>query len=187
MYSKAMHKSFGMRIIGLLAVTLCLPMIAYAALININTASASVLDSLPGIGPTKATAIVEYRTKYGPFKTIDDVQKESGIGSVTFENIKASITVGDTPVLPVTASETQPSQTTTSYKQVQTVEPITSQTTNVQSHAEAVRAPSMVTDLATVGAALPPPASPATGLFHSLWTLAFVGVVLAAGSIFIFI
>lgn len=61
-------------------------------LININTASAEELDSLPGIGPTLAQRIIAYREENGPFQTIEDIVNVSGIGSSTFENIKDLIT-----------------------------------------------------------------------------------------------
>lgn len=83
-----------------------------AALININTADAALLDTLPGIGPSKAAAIVTYRTDHGPFATIEDIQNVSGIGPSTFADIEALITVGDTtttstaPVASTTASTT---------------------------------------------------------------------------------
>lgn len=49
--------------------------------ININTASVQQLTQLNGIGSKKAQAIVEYRKKHGKFKSIDDLQNVSGIGS----------------------------------------------------------------------------------------------------------
>ena len=71
------------------------PALAYAALININTADVTLLDTLPGIGPTKATAIVDYRDANGPFVRIEDIQNVSGIGPSTFADIEPLITVGD--------------------------------------------------------------------------------------------
>jgi competence ComEA-like helix-hairpin-helix protein len=72
----------------------CLSVIA-GELININTASLEELDTLPGIGPSKAAAIVDYREANGDFQTIDDIINVSGIGEATFENIKDLITVGE--------------------------------------------------------------------------------------------
>lgn len=66
---------------------------AAVELININTASAEELDTLPGIGPSIAQRIVEYRTQNGPFATIDEIINVSGIGPATFEKIKDLITV----------------------------------------------------------------------------------------------
>ena len=62
--------------------------------ININTAGLEELDSLPGIGPSKAQAIIDYRTENGLFESIEDIINVSGIGEVTFNNIKDLITVG---------------------------------------------------------------------------------------------
>ncbi|MSP12010.1 MAG: ComEA family DNA-binding protein [Chloroflexi bacterium] len=61
--------------------------------INLNTATATELDSLPGIGPSIARRIMDYRTKNGPFKSIEDIKLVSGIGDAMFENLKDRITV----------------------------------------------------------------------------------------------
>ena len=63
------------------------------SVISINTASESELTTLDGIGPSKAKAIIEYRNANGPFKTIEDIKKVSGIGDAAFEKIKNRITV----------------------------------------------------------------------------------------------
>lgn len=63
-------------------------------LININTASTFELDTLPGIGPTTAQKIIDYRTQNGPFLTIEDIINVSGIGPATYDRIKDLITVG---------------------------------------------------------------------------------------------
>lgn len=61
--------------------------------ININTASAEELSTLPGIGPAIAGRIVEYRNANGGFRTIEDIKQVKGIGDATFERIKDLITV----------------------------------------------------------------------------------------------
>lgn len=61
--------------------------------ININTASASELEALPGIGPVLAQRVVEYRQSNGPFSTPEDIKKVKGIGDGIFAEIKAWITV----------------------------------------------------------------------------------------------
>jgi competence protein ComEA len=66
-----------------------------AELININTATVEQLDTLPGIGPTTAQKIIDYRTTNGPFGTIEDILNVSGIGPATFDEIKNLITVGN--------------------------------------------------------------------------------------------
>ncbi len=63
-------------------------------LININTASAAELDTLPGIGPTTAQKIIDYRTQNGPFVNPEDIINVSGIGPGTYERLKDLITVG---------------------------------------------------------------------------------------------
>lgn len=61
--------------------------------ININKAGQSEIENLPGIGPAKAIAILEYRKQNGSFQTPDDLKKISGIGEKTFEKLKDLITV----------------------------------------------------------------------------------------------
>jgi competence protein ComEA len=69
---------------------------ACADLVNINTASLTELESLPGIGPTIAQKIIDYRapTQHGPFANIQDILNVSGIGPTTFDEFKDKITVG---------------------------------------------------------------------------------------------
>ena len=62
--------------------------------ININTATADELDSLPGIGPTTAQSIVDYRVENGPFQSIEEIMRVPGIGPATYDLIKNLITVG---------------------------------------------------------------------------------------------
>lgn len=66
--------------------------VAFAA-VNINTASQTELESLQGIGPAKAKAIIEYREKNGAFASIDDLGKVSGIGSGTIKQLHDVVTV----------------------------------------------------------------------------------------------
>jgi competence protein ComEA len=63
--------------------------------LNINTASAADLDKLPGIGSTKAQAIVDYRNQNGAFKSIEDIEKVKGIKGGTFSKIKPYIKVSN--------------------------------------------------------------------------------------------
>ena len=63
--------------------------------ININKATAEELDRLPGIGPAKAKAILDYRNKNGDFKTIEDIQKVKGIKAGEFSKLKDWIKVTD--------------------------------------------------------------------------------------------
>lgn len=68
--------------------------VASTELININFASQPELESLPGIGPTTAKKIIDYREQNGPFLTTEDIINVSGIGPGTYERIKDLITVG---------------------------------------------------------------------------------------------
>lgn len=61
--------------------------------ININTASSSLLQTLPKIGEKTAARIIEYREKNGYFKSIDQIKNVKGIGSKTFDKMKDLITV----------------------------------------------------------------------------------------------
>lgn len=61
--------------------------------VNINKASQEELDNLPGIGPSTASKILEYRKQNGNFKNIEDIKEVSGIGEAKFEKIKEMITV----------------------------------------------------------------------------------------------
>jgi competence protein ComEA len=60
--------------------------------VNINLADAAALESLPGIGPSLAQRIVEYRQANGPFAQIQDIMEVSGIGPATFEKLRDLIT-----------------------------------------------------------------------------------------------
>lgn len=61
--------------------------------VNINTANQSELDSLPGIGPSIAQKIIDYREENGNFKTIEELQNVKGIGDAKYEEIKDMVTV----------------------------------------------------------------------------------------------
>jgi competence protein ComEA len=67
---------------------------AAAAAIDVNTATHAELVALPGIGPAKAQAIVDYRSQHGPFKSVDEVRKVKGIGDKLFQQIKPELTIG---------------------------------------------------------------------------------------------
>jgi competence protein ComEA len=63
-------------------------------LVNINTAGVELLEQLPGIGPTTAQKIIEYRDENGPFTQVEDLLKIPGIGPSTLDEIRELITVG---------------------------------------------------------------------------------------------
>ena len=178
----------------LLILALLLPTFAYAAPININTADTMLLDTLPGIGPTKAAAIVSYREQYGPFKRIEDIQEVSGIGPATFAKLSSSITVGAPPA--------QPPAPPARSQEVQTV--VTSPSDSAHA-VQTARAPRAATEVAALGAVsstsdVPPvaaitaatpapmyaPVSPpaSSGPSHTGWLLGLLGVVVFAAAAF---
>ena len=61
--------------------------------IDLNTADEKTLQSLSGIGEAKASAIVAYRKKHGPFASVEDVMNVSGIGEALFDLIKEKVKV----------------------------------------------------------------------------------------------
>lgn len=64
-----------------------------SAMININSASKSQLMSLPGIGKSKANAIIEYREQHGEFTSTQSLTNVKGIGDRMLEKLKGKITV----------------------------------------------------------------------------------------------
>lgn len=62
--------------------------------IDINRATAAELDKLPGIGPSKAKAIVEYRESHGPFRSTEELKRIKGIGDKTYESLKPLVIAG---------------------------------------------------------------------------------------------
>lgn len=61
--------------------------------VNINTATQEELDTLPGIGPSIASKIIDYREQNGKFNSIEEIKEVSGIGDAKYEKIKDSITI----------------------------------------------------------------------------------------------
>jgi competence protein ComEA len=79
-----------------LAATLLLTQLAHAEPVNINTADANALaKALNGIGPAKAKAIVTYREKNGPFKSVDQLAMVEGITQKVIDKNRADIRLGD--------------------------------------------------------------------------------------------
>lgn len=62
--------------------------------VDVNAADSAALEELPGIGPSKAAAIIAYREQNGPFKTIDDLDKVEGIGPSTLANLRELVSFG---------------------------------------------------------------------------------------------
>jgi competence protein ComEA len=65
-----------------------------AAVVNLNTATVKELEALPGIGTKTAERIIDYRTKKGPFKKIEELMNVQGIGEKSFLKLRAQLTVG---------------------------------------------------------------------------------------------
>lgn len=63
--------------------------------ININRAEAWLLEALPGIGPSRAAAIIDYRRENGPFRNTSDLTEVTGIGATLLEQLEPLITVAD--------------------------------------------------------------------------------------------
>lgn len=63
--------------------------------IDLNRAEAWLLEALPGIGETRAEAIVAYRNQHGPFRSVSELTRVTGIGDTTYQRIKHLITVAN--------------------------------------------------------------------------------------------
>jgi competence protein ComEA len=84
-----------MKFIPTLAATLLLTQLVQAEPVNINTADATALaKALNGVGPAKAKAIVSYREKNGPFKTVDQLAMVEGITQKLIDKNRADIKLG---------------------------------------------------------------------------------------------
>jgi competence protein ComEA len=66
---------------------------APVTVVNLNSATAAQIATLPGIGPKTAQLVVEYRQKNGPFKKIEEVMNVKGVGEKSFLRIKDRLTV----------------------------------------------------------------------------------------------
>jgi competence protein ComEA len=67
---------------------------ASTAVVNINTASATEIATLPGVGAKMAARIIEYRQKNGPFKKVEELMNVRGIGEKNFLKLKPQLAVG---------------------------------------------------------------------------------------------
>jgi competence protein ComEA len=76
--------------------------------VNINTASQSQLETLPGIGPSKAAAILEYRGSNGPFTTVEQLDNVPGIGPATMGNLRSLVELGEGDAAPAEGTSAEP-------------------------------------------------------------------------------
>lgn len=82
--------------------------LAFAATpVDLNSANQAQLETVNGIGPVKAKAVIEYRTKNGPFKSVDDLQKVTGFGKVSVGKLRSEVMVGGAKAADVKASDTK--------------------------------------------------------------------------------
>lgn len=79
------------------------------AAVNVNTATQEQLESLNGIGPAKAKAIIDYRQKNGDFKTLEDIDNVPGIGAGVMSKIKNDVTLTGETAVKVEAKATKKS------------------------------------------------------------------------------
>lgn len=70
---------------------------AFAGL-DVNTATKEQLDTLPGIGPVKAEAIIKYREEKGPFTSVEQLKEVNGIGEKIFQSIKSEVVISPPPL-----------------------------------------------------------------------------------------
>lgn len=68
---------------------------AALAAVNLNTASQAELETVKGIGPAKARAILEYRTRNGPFQSVDELKEIKGFGDKAVNKLRAEVSVGE--------------------------------------------------------------------------------------------
>ncbi|MFO8240315.1 MAG: helix-hairpin-helix domain-containing protein [Dissulfuribacterales bacterium] len=80
------------KFIGSIILVLFLFVSAFAA-INLNTADQAALESISGIGPAKASAIIKYRNEHGSFKSVDELLNIKGIGPKVLESLKGQVEV----------------------------------------------------------------------------------------------
>jgi competence protein ComEA len=67
------------------------------AAVDLNKAGQAELESVKGIGPKKAKAIIEHREKNGPFKSVDDLSKVKGFGKASVNKVRANLSVAESP------------------------------------------------------------------------------------------
>ena len=108
-----------------LILVLCWLGLCYSAqaAVNINTANQTELESLPGIGPVKAKAILEYRKKNGGFKNVDELTRVDGIGPVTLKNARNDIVLDASAMTKPTTVSANPKSRVDAKKTLKQVAP----------------------------------------------------------------
>ena len=94
------------RLSAMLVALLVFSLPAWAA-VDLNTASQAELESINGVGPSKAQAIIEYGKKNGPFKSVDELDKVPGFGAKTVDAVRKQVSVGTPKAAAGSKSETK--------------------------------------------------------------------------------
>jgi len=104
---------------------------AALAAVNINTATKDELVTLKGVGEKRAQAIIDYRTKNGPFKTVDDLEKVPGIGPGLMKQIKSQVAVSGPTTIdkPAAAAKTKTDDKKTTTKSTESAKADSTKTT----------------------------------------------------------
>ncbi len=82
------------KLLTVFAAALMFALPAFAA-VDLNNATQAELETVKGVGPAKAKAIIEYRKKNGNFKSVDDLDKVPGFGKKTVDSVRKEIVVGN--------------------------------------------------------------------------------------------
>ena len=128
------------------------------AAVNINTATKEELTSLKGIGDKRAQDIIDYRTKNGPFKSVDDLGKVPGIGPGTMKQIRSELTTTGKTVLD------KPAATGTKSKASDSTKAAKSETKKAETaKGDAMKAETKATDTKTAKTADAKKTEPAKG------------------------
>lgn len=87
--------------------------------VNLNTATQAELETIDGIGPVKAQAIIDYRKKNSGFKSVDELEKVDGIGAVTLKRVRKDVSISGktTAVAPTDSRPSKVMKTTKSAKE----------------------------------------------------------------------